>query len=309
MELMIAGKVREVLKIKQHRWAELIKEGYNILGFGKSGIGKSAIVEDCAKEMGKRVKVFPLATEMPEAIGGIPHAVTSGKGKTEYFEKLLNKELEEVFENEGEGWILFFDEINQGLPEVFNALYSICHPDPKARNWAGHSLAKVQIVAAGNMNDGSDGTVYLNELPAPLLNRFHIFEVVADRKDTKDYLKAKWKNIPQVAKYIDVLLNEDIPPRDIDDVLEKIAYEKAPEWIESKIGSALTAKLYDIQKKVKSVDPAQTLRLCKEAYRIFKEDGQAAWAGELIETEDDLLEKFREILSAEEVASIVKGEE
>ena len=59
---------------------------------------------------------------------------------------------------------------------------------------------------------------------------------------------------------------------------------------------------------MKTVDPAETLKLCRKAYEIFKEDGQVAWAGELIETEEELLDKFTDILSDEEIKSITKGE-
>ena len=76
-----------------------------------------------------------------------------------------------------------------------------------------------------------------------------------------------------------------------------------------KIGSALTAKLYDIQKKAKPKDPAEVLKGCRTAYKVFKEYGRATWGPELIETEEELIEKFKEILTEEEIQSILKGDE
>jgi len=307
MEIIIAGKMRTVETITPSQYKKLLEDAgnrKNILVYGPSGIGKSAIAEEYAHEHDLTHILVPLATEMPEAIGGIPHATEDG----EYFKRLMDEKLAPVFKTKGEGYLLDFEEINQCSPEVANSLYSVCHPDPKARHWAGHSLELVQVVGSGNLSTGEDGTVYLTDLPTPLHNRFNIFEMVSNKKDTMDYLKKKWKNIPQVAKYISVLLDEDIPPRDIDGILEVIAYEMDGLWISSKIGSALTAKLYDIQKKVKTVDPAQALKLCRQSYKIFKDEGVVQWAGELIETEEDLLDKFGEILSDEEVKSIVKGE-
>lgn len=311
MEIMIADKMRELETITPSQYKKLLKDGgnrMNIFAYGKSGIGKSAIVEEYAEENKLKVIVFSLATEMPEAMGGIPHATATEKA-VEYFTRLLDERLAPLFETEGKGYILFFDEMNQALPEVLNACYSICHPDPTKRNWCGHSLRYAQIVGAGNLSTGEDGTVYLNDIPTPLHNRFHVFELKSNKKDTKEYLKKKWKNIPQVVKYIDVLLENNIPPRDIDGILEVLAYEMDGLWISSKVGSALTTKLFDIQKKVKSVDPAKALKACRETYEAFKENGRVLWAGDYIEEEEDLLNEFSNILSEEEIKSIVEGGE
>lgn len=311
MELMIAGKMRQVETITPSQYKKLLKDAgnkKNIFVYGASGIGKSGITDEYGEENGLEVIPFSLATEMPEAMGGIPHAKQAEKA-VEYFTRLLDERLAPLFKTKGKGFVLFFDEMNQALPEVLNACYSICHPDPTKRHWCGHSLEYAQIVGAGNLSTGEDGTVYLNDIPTPLHNRFNIFEMKSNKKDTKDYLKKKWKNIPQVAKYIDVLLDEDIPPRDIDGVLEVLAYEMDGLWMSSKIGSALTAKIYDIQKKVKTVDPAKALKACKETYAAFKENGRVLWAGDYIEDEDALLDEFSSILSEEEIKSIVKGDE
>lgn len=303
MKLIICDKEKDVEQIKPSDFEALLKEKVNLLVFGKSGRGKSAIVKKYALENELKLKIINLASKLPEAIGGIPYAT-----EKDYYTELLSIELKPVFDDNGEGWVIFFDEINQGSPEVFNTLYGICYPMGEDRVWAGHSLAKAQIVACGNLNDGSDGTVYLNDLPTPLLNRFFVYELVDSRKDTLDYLKKKWKNIPQVAKYINVLLDNGIPPRDIEACLDIIAYEKNGLLLQAKLGSALTAKLYDIQKKVKTIDPAETLKLCRKAYEIFQEDGEVAWAGESITTEEELLSRFSDILSDEEIKGIVKGE-
>ena len=307
MELMIAGKMRTVTTVSQHELGDILSSGDNILIYGTSGEGKSARIHQYADEIDADIVVVNLALDVPETIGGVPYAETSAKDKIEYFRKLLNVQLEPLFIDNGRKKILFLDEINQAQQEVMNCLYSIADVDPEKRNWAGRPLKNVQVIAAGNKDDGSDGTTYLTPLPTPLHNRFNIFELVPNKADTKKYLKDKWKNIPQVAKYIDVLLENEIPPRDIEGILDKIAFEKNPKLIECKIGSALTIKLMDIQKKIKSFDPAKSLKLCKNSYEIFKEDGQVQWAGELIETEEELLDRFAEILSEEEIKSITEG--
>lgn len=306
MKILLDGKEIELTKIKQTEFYTVLKSKKNILLFGKSGWGKSQIVKKYCEDHGLKLKIISLASKLPEAIGGIPHATDKG-----YYEELLSEELKEVFEDEGEGWVIFFDEINQAVQEVLNTLYGICYPMGEDRVWAGHSLSKAQIVACANLSDGTDGVTYLNDLPTPLVNRFFPFELECSKTDAKNYLKKKYRNIPQVVKYIDVMLDAEKSPRTVDECLNILQYE--PELsgllLQSKLQSALTAKVLDIQKKIKSADPAKTLKLCRQSYEIFKEDGIVQWAGEEIETEADLLDKFREILSEEEIASIVKGEE
>ena len=306
MKILLDGKEIELTKIKQTEFYTVLKSKKNILLFGKSGWGKSQIVKKYCEDHGLKLKIISLASKLPEAIGGIPHATDKG-----YYEELLSEELKDVFEDEGEGWVIFFDEINQAVQEVLNTLYGICYPMGEDRVWAGHSLSKAQIVACANLSDGTDGVTYLNDLPTPLVNRFFPFELECSKTDAKNYLKKKYRNIPQVVKYIDVMLDAEKSPRTVDECLNILQYE--PELsgllLQSKLQSALTAKVLDIQKKIKTADPAKTLKLCRQSYEIFKEDGIVQWAGEEIETEEELLDKFSEILSEEEIASIVKGEE
>lgn len=309
MELMIAGRMRKPTKVKHSQLEKILPCNKPLLIFGKSGEGKTAKIIEYAEKMGKKLLIISLAMEMPETIGGIPYAKVDKETKVAYFKKLLDERLEPVIRDKGKDWIIFFDEINQGLPEVFNALYSICHPDPEQRQWNGYPLPYLQVIAAGNLDDGSDGTTYLNSLPTPLLNRFFICELVGDRKETLEYLKNKWKNIPQVSQYINVLLDNDIPPRDIDQCLEIIAYEMDGLLLQMKLDEALTLKLYEIQKKSKPKDPAEVLKGCRTAYKVFKEYGRATWGPELIETEEELIDKFKEILTEEEIQSILKGDE
>ena len=295
---------REVTKITQTEYKEnlTVKEN-NMLIFGKSGIGKTAIVKEYAEENGLKLLDYDLAGRLPEEVAGIP-AVNG-----DYYTRTLDKELEDFFKVEGEGYILLFDEINQGSPDTLNTLYRITHPNPAMRVWAGHKIGKCQVVACGNMSDGTDGTVYLTDLPTPLINRFYVFELVASNKDTTNYLKAKYKNIPQVAKYIRVMLDNDISPRDIDEVLKNLQYDYSSRFIEAKIGSALTAKLLDIQKGIKNLDPAELLTNARKVYKQFKEDGEVMFGAETITTEEGLKVKFSEFLSDEEIAGIMKGDE
>lgn len=293
---------KEVTKITQSEYKEnLTVKGNNMLIFGKSGIGKTAIVKEFAEENGLKLLDYDLAGRLPEEVAGIPAV------KGDFYTRTLDKELEDFFKVEGEGYILLFDEINQGSPDTLNTLYRITHPDPNMRVWAGHKIGKCQVVACGNMSDGTDGTVYLTDLPTPLINRFYVFELVANNKDTTNYLKNKYKNIPQVTKYIRVMLDNKISPRDIDEVLKNLQYDYSSRFIEAKIGSALTTKLLEIQKGIKHLDPAELITNARKVYEQFLEDGEVLFGAETVTTEADLKAKFEEFLSDEEIAGIMKG--
>lgn len=296
----------EYVEITNSQFKEGLKTKRNMMVFGLSGYGKTATVEEYAEENGLKIAYCDMAGQLPESIAGIP-AVIKTKDEDGYYRRMLDIELEQFFKDEGEGWILFFDEINQGSPESLNTLYSITHPNPKMRRWAGHNMSKCQIVACGNLSDGSDGTVYLTDLPTPLLNRFFVFKLKPNKKDATDYLKKKYKNIPQVAKYIKVMLDNNIAPRDVDLALDILQYDHDGIFLEAKLGTALTAKIYDIQKGIKNLDPAELLKNARKVYEQFMEDGEVMFGAETIRTEEDLKSKFTEFLSDEEIAGIFKG--
>ena len=299
----------DLIEITNEQFYNGLKTERNIMVFGKSGYGKTATVEEYAADVGKRIAYCDMAGQLPESVAGIPCVYTkeADEDGASYYKRMLDIELKEFLECEGEGWILFFDEINQGAPETLNTLYSIAHPIPTMRRWAGHKISKCQIVACGNLSDGTDGTVYLTELPTPLLNRFFVFKLKADNKSATNYLKKKYKNIPQVAKYIKTMLDEKIAPRDIDLALDILQYDYDGMFLEAKLGTALTAKIYDIQKGIKNIDPAELLKNARKIYEVFQDEGTVIFGAETIDSEEELKAKFAEFLSEEEIASIFKG--
>lgn len=294
----------EYVKITPSQFKKGLESKKNMLVFGKSGIGKTAIVYQYAEDNGLKVIDYDLAGRLPEEVAGIPAV------EGEFYKRTFDEELKEFFRVKGEGYVLTFDEVNQGSPDTLNTLYRITHPNPAMRKWGGHDISKCQIVAMGNLSDGTDGTVYLTDLPTPLMNRFFVFELQSSNKETTAYLKNKYKNIPQVAKYIKVMLDSNISPRDIDLALDILQYDYDGMFLEAKLGAALTAKIYEIQKNIKSLDPAELLKNCRAIYNKFKEDGEIVWSAETIMEEKDLIAKFEEVgLSAEEIAGITKGAE
>ena len=299
----------EFVEITNSQFKAGLKTKRNMLVLGKSGYGKTATVEEYAEEQGLKIAYCDMAGQLPESVAGIPCVYTKEKDGLGgvYYRRMLDIELKEFLECEGEGWILFFDEINQGSPESLNTLYSITHPNPSMRRWAGHNMSKCQIVACGNLSDGSDGTVYLTDLPTPLLNRFFVFKLKPNKKDATDYLKKKYENIPQVARYIKVMLDSNIAPRDVDLALDVLQYDHDGMFLEAKLGTALTAKIYDIQKGIKNLDPAEILKNAKSIYDQFVEYGEVVFGAETVRTEEELKTKLRDYLTDEEIAGIFKG--
>lgn len=299
----------DFVEITNSQFRDGLKTRRNMLVFGPSGYGKTATVEEYAKENKLKIAYVDMAGQLPESIAGIPAAVMTKDGTTGHYRRMLDVELKDFLECEGEGYVLFFDEINQGSPESLNTLYGITHPNPDMRRWCGHRLSKCQIVACGNLSDGTDGTVYLTDLPTPLLNRFFCFKLKPNKKDATDVLKKKYKNIPQVGKYIKVMLDNNIAPRDVDLALDILQYDHDGMFLEAKLGTALTAKIYDLQKGIKNLDPAELLKNARKVYEQFMEDGEVMFGAETITTEDELKSKFTEFLSDEEIAGIFKGGE
>lgn len=301
---------RDITKITSTQFKNGLESKRNMLVFGPSGYGKTTIVEEYAAKNNLKVAYCDMAGQLPESIAGIPAVMTKDE-TIGYYKRMLDIEMKDFLDCEGEGYVLFFDEINQGSPDALNTLYEVTHPNPLMRRWAGHRLSKCQIVACGNLADGRDGTVYLTELPTPLLNRFFCFELTPDKKGATEYLKAKYKNIPQVAKYIKPMLDADISPRDIDLALDILQYDCDYNsiFLEAKLGTALTAKILDLQKGIKNIDPAELIKNARTIYEQLKENGAVIWAGKTITTEEELRTKFEEIFSNEEIAGIMKGDE
>ena len=298
-------KERKMAEISPNEFEKALETKRNILILGNSGEGKTAKVYEYAEKHGLKVIDFDLAGRLAEEVTGIP-AVNG-----DFYTRTLDKELEEFFKVKGKGYILLFDEINQGTPDVLNTMYRICYPNPKMRKWAGHDISECQIVACGNLADGSDGTVYLTDLPTPLLNRFFVFKLKRSNKETTEYLSKKYKNIPQVKKYITAMLEENISPRDIDLCLDILQYEYDSIFLETKLGEALTAKILDMQKNIETLDPAKILKKSRGVYAQFKKDGAINFGNKLITDEEELKDKFRELgLSEEEIVAItMEGEE
>lgn len=153
-----------------------IKNNLPILILGKSGWGKTALVELAGERLKLPVVTLSLTLCLPEDIGGIPQP------KGDSFDYLLPKWFED---NKDRDFILFLDEINQAPPQVLHAIYGLV----QKRELHGRVNKGMRIVAAGNL---AEENAHLTTIMQPLLNRFYTLDFIHDPKPALDYLNHKY---------------------------------------------------------------------------------------------------------------------
>jgi MoxR-like ATPase len=153
-----------------------IESNLPLLILGKSGWGKTALVEQAGNELGLEVVTLSLALCLPEDIGGIP------KQSGESFSYLLPEWFHSRL---GKDFVLFLDEINQAPPQVLHAIYGLV----QKRELHGRVNKGMRVVAAGNL---SEENPHLTEIMQPLLNRFYIYDYIHDPKPALEFLNGKY---------------------------------------------------------------------------------------------------------------------
>lgn len=216
---------------------EIIKKAIEndlpLLIYGKSGWGKTALVEAVGNELDLEVVSISLALCLPEDIGGVPQA------DGESFKYLLPKWF---YERLGKPFILFLDEINQASPQVLHAIYGLV----QKRELHGFKNPEMHVVAAGNL---SEENPHLTEIMQPLLNRFYCVDFVHDPKPALEYLNNKYRlNLNELEK----------SPRDTEQGivafkagLKELAITKAGMNVVKQIENGNTSKADEIIKDVK----------------------------------------------------------
>jgi len=143
----------------------------------------------------------------------------------------------------GSSGILFFDEINQGRPDVIKTLYSICHPKERKIGSPARRLGDGWVVfAAGNFGMDSN-----DALPQALVNRFETYEV---EPDVNSWLQWAENRKPPIFKYITKFI-ESSPTEGS----KNLSFYNLPESSEQQFPSPrsfekLSKQLYSLQDKV-----------------------------------------------------------
>lgn len=289
---------------------DMITSGLNLIIYGNSGWGKTGMVRDIAEKTGKKLLVLYLATEAPEMVGGIPVPITKDN-KQQFYTRLLNEQLIPVVEDEGKDWIILLDEANQAPEEVMNCLYGMAHPDPEERNFCGHPIPHAQVILTGNLDDGTDGTVYIRPLPTPLENRCIVVKLAPNKRDARNHILSlpEFKQIPEVRACVNEMLDNDINPRDVVSVLNLMLTHSTHPAFESLLecklrNESLATKLIALQEKTAKLSPAEYIKNAKKVYAQFKAVGYVTLGTEKVTTEDELETALSSYLSEEEIQAV-----
>jgi len=181
------------------------------LFIGNTGLGKTVMIEQFAKERG--VKLVELITSQmsPFEISGIAMPDKESKKMTYFnFDKL---------ENLVDGDILFFDELLNGNPVVLNACLTILE---QRRFISGRPLPDIMIVAAANPQGMAPLTPQIKE-------RFVWYNVTFNASMWQKFMFEKYSLINDIsAKLVKLIQSEDFTtnnfytPRSIDKAVNTI---------------------------------------------------------------------------------------
>jgi len=146
---------------------------------GGSGIGKTALVNEVALELGLPLIDVRLAHELPENVGGIPKVLENSS----FFEKVLNVDFVPLFTS---GAVLFFDELNRSHSWTRNSVMSVFFE----RLLGGKKLAPNTVVV-GAVNTGEEYKD-ADSLDFAMLARFAVINLEPSVDDLVAYFKKKY---------------------------------------------------------------------------------------------------------------------
>lgn len=209
---------KEILK-------DAIRTNTKIIITGKSGYGKSEMVQEVAKELNLELVDFRLSEILPEDLVGLP------KTKDDFYEYVPPRWLYEIVNHPEKKYLLFLDEITQGTPEVLNICYKIFDKVTKVGNY---ELPNVYVVGATNYKDESN---YINELPIPLKNRACMLELDHNPKIYVDYLIKKYSLSTDHKNILGYIINES-NPRSTEKAIQLIQNSACDQLVIPYIGQA-----------------------------------------------------------------------
>lgn len=156
---------------------------------GKTGIGKTAILEKVAEEMDSELIYFNVA-QLSEGELALPIPTAQyGEALVKYS---LNYKIQKALDNSQKGYILFFDEFTRGTIPVISELMTVINE----RTIQGHNFHdNIKIVVAMNpstsMRDFEDTDYVATEMDDAHANRFVFIHVEEDVNDWLSWAKSE----------------------------------------------------------------------------------------------------------------------
>lgn len=176
------------------------------LFLGNSGLGKTKLIQQFAKELGVNLVEFITSQRIPQEISGImmPDKETKRMGIWDFDQMLSLKD----------GDILFFDEVLNGNPAVLNACLTLLEG---RRMISGRPLPDIMIIAAANPQGMCPLTPQIKE-------RFLWYDVSFDETMwVNDYMRPKYGITPEIGEKLSKLIKSEdfssynfMTPRSID---------------------------------------------------------------------------------------------
>ena len=256
------------------------KEPFFIVG--RAGWGKTSIIKKLADQYNYELVTMYLDKIEATDLGGMPITVKGDDGRPQtvysmpsFAEKIYKSMLDK---NDHTQYLLFFDEMNQAMPDVMNALMPIVLENEIARV----KFDNFFVGAAGNLQEENEGG--LSELSGPLKSRFKpiiVWETGTPRawKQAFDHMHKAYKDIfdDKVIDAIDEVHNLFDNPREIE------------------------MKLIDFIKSIKSNPEAAARANAAKTLRRIK---ALSDRDEYTRTEEDQMKKLAELLTKH-----IKGED
>jgi len=181
------------------------------LFIGKTGLGKTVVIEQFAKDKGVKLVQLITSQRNPFEISGLGMPDKDTKRMSFWdFDTLLDMK---------DGDILFFDELLNGNPVVLNACLTLLEGRQMI---SGKKLPNIMIVAAANPEGMMPLTPQIKE-------RFVWYNTTFDSQMWTDYMFKKYMLIKPIAnKLVTLIQNEDFTsnnfntPRSIDKAVNMI---------------------------------------------------------------------------------------
>lgn len=196
-------KIRKVLEGVYNN--ESLRRSIVPLFIGNTGLGKTVMIEQFAKDKGVTLVELITSQMSPFEVSGIAMPDKESKKMTYFnFDKL---------ENLKDGDILFFDELLNGNPVVLNACLTVLE---QRRFISGKPLPNIMIVAAANPQGMAPLTPQIKE-------RFVWYEVKFNAKMWQDFMFNKYflsksisSKLVRLIEKEDFTTNNFYTPRSID---------------------------------------------------------------------------------------------